>query len=488
MNKTGKSPVFVLLCSVLLLLVFMSCNAEVSRQGTVSRDPVSASGINDLLVGCYISGDYKLSEEQTQSALMDALVLLDKNTFGTSKSVSVSYEFTKTASFSYSMAGADSSKAAGDEYSVVFNDYEIVSDGHCVRHALVSDDMRIGPVLCVVDGELDTSMYFIEAFLEAVKQCADSVGFSWSAITAEDVESFRERYLPSVQESKLAACLLISGLEEYPEETFDSTVLPSVWHQGNPFNSAVRAVKGKDYPAGCANLAVAMICCYYGYPYSITASTAAALSNPSTAQLWSSWAASGGEVDWASIRKTDSLYNWDSLNTSDPVQLSAERSLSAFLLDCYLNTKSFRIDDKTTGTLPANVVTWLKNMGYKMDSFSSGKTEFPWSYENLLSSLSNGHPVLGYDLNHMFIADGMKSMRCGVYPVLGWFVSENPAAYLDHYRFVHMNYGWGGKGDGWYAEHVVSKALEILAGNKDPLNYDSLKVPTSLILNLCPDI
>ena len=477
MSRTKKHSVLTVLLSLVLLVFAVSCNSE-AQVPSAGRTNVESASPEDALVYYYISRDYKMTDSQVESALSDALGFMDGSS-GT---------LTRQASHDYEMAYAEGAKGLTDEYSLTFYDYEIQTEGQGVRHALVTNDRRIGPVLCVVDGELDRSMFFIDAFLEAASMYADSIGDSWSAITEEDVSAFREKYSGATEDSKLVSYFWLSEPVADPGYDFDA-VLSSEWGQENPFNLAVQAYLGHNYPVGCANLAVAMICSKYNYPTSISDNNILTSLQSHSFNIWNGW---NGEIAWDKIHAMDETENGWEVENSQPEagdQTSAVASLSAFLLELGQKTKSV-YGTSGTGTDVGNVLSVLSNMGYTMDKSGKeyGGKVYDWSFENIRSSLSNGRPVLAYDVNHMFIVDGMFRGTSDLYPVLGWYVAAEPVAKVENMRYVHMNFGWNGYFNGWYNENLVKYALGIIEqdAEKDPGDYGYPKVPTGLILNLRP--
>ncbi len=476
MNRRKRHSVLVILLSLVLFIFTVSCNSE-TPVPSASQMNSASSAPGDNLVYYFINKDYKMSDAQVETALSDTLGLLDDN----------SSTLTKQSSHDYEMACADGAKGEVGEYSLTFYDYEIQTEGQGVRHALVTDDRRVGPVLCVVDGELDSSMFFMEAFLEAAEKYADSIGDTWSAITDDDVRDFWEKYSGSNEDSKIVSHFILKDYTD--KEGYEDTVLPSTWGQMSPFNLAVRIIKEGDFPVGCANLGIAMICSKYDYPVSITNNNMLNSLKGSVLGTW--WTGWNGEIDWTSIAELDgSEDGWEVVNDTwhDDVQRSAVGSLSAFLMEVGLRTNSVYATGGT-GTSIDGVLNVLEDMGYTMSKGGqsyNGKV-YDWSYDNICSSLSLDYPVLCYDMNHMFIVDGMISAKSKLYPVLGWYVADDSLAIpIESQHFVHMNFGWYGNYNGWYNENIVRYSLEIIAAKKDPSDYGYPKVPTSLILNLRP--
>ena len=223
--------------------------------------------------------------------------------------------------------------------------------------------------------------------------------------------------------------------------------LNTQWKQGYPFNKLCP----NHVSAGCAVIAAAQVMKYYEYPYIL------------------SW--EGTPFTWADIPVAPSA------NSKQPELIMAVAQ--ACQID-YINVM---------GATPADVADGLESLGYDTDYDSHNIT----SVKNEI--VNHSRPVLMYGVDtttvngvHMWVCDGVNDLRynqvryytenqpngAGVF-TQGMYSFNNPGLVgnTNSYLSLHMNWGWSGSFDGWFASYNVNSGY----GN---YNYQRINVYVSV--------
>lgn len=118
-------------------------------------------------------------------------------------------------------------------------------------YAFLSNDKRIGEIIAITDNSDfntditdDTFMQlFCSNFESYVKETVDI----WNSLTNEDLQNARNAY----------AGISSSGNYEYSQWKYNygniSNLLATKWNQRDPYNYAIKAIKGQNYPTGCGD-------------------------------------------------------------------------------------------------------------------------------------------------------------------------------------------------------------------------------------------
>jgi hypothetical protein len=208
-------------------------------------------------------------------------------------------------------------------------------------------------------------------------------------------------------------------------------LLTSTWDQIEPYNAECPTVSGEHCLAGCVGVAMAQIMRYWEYPPKGTGSHC---------YFW----LSGGETLCAFFGTT--TYEWyrmpDSLTPSSPA--SAIDAVATLCYHCgasvdtdyYLDVS---ISDRSSA---AKALRTYFGYGTPRQVYKSSYTDATW-YSLMKEQIDKGMPVLycifEEEIGHALVLDG-----------------------YDVVNLVHLNMGWGGMDDGWYAINYYSSGEAIV--------------------------
>ena len=226
-----------------------------------------------------------------------------------------------------------------------------------------------------------------------------------------------------------------------------SAMLETKWSQLSPYNNNI-VFDGKKCPTGCNTTAAAQIFAYYGKKgyYRGCPSTDAYIT------------ASNGYV----VNALPSLPIFDYANLANKPKTDKQKAAVAQLMEYIAYT--FHSDFKTnsTGASPKQVATYLKDnlrMGSFISYITAKKLGLSAFETYIYNELLQGRPVMvaGWTSSgggHTFVIDGYDA-NTGLY---------------------HVNWGWGGSYDGWFALSALEPKASVA--------YNSNKVA---IIGIQPD-
>ena len=237
-------------------------------------------------------------------------------------------------------------------------------------------------------------------------------------------------------------------------------LIPVTWHQSYPYNGNAPMISGIRAYAGYVSVAVAQLIAYYKYPVEF----------------------GGTHLDWDLLTKFKHLLFVDSITSErysyEESQIYAHQ-VSSFLKaigDALHN--SWGIDETGgTGADTGDIVNLLRSMGYRNPSSLTN-----YDKDGIISSLDSKHPAVmrgnmekitttsgwwifkkeyvTYTKGHAWLVDGYaiqdRKFRT-VKRKSRKFVSE----YTVSDTFIHCNWGWGGKYDGYFEPGVFNSNTPI---------------------------
>ena len=229
-------------------------------------------------------------------------------------------------------------------------------------------------------------------------------------------------------------------------------LIQTKWHQRSPFNDQCPVINGDHCLAGCGPIATAQVIAYYQTPASYN-----------------------GYV-----------YNWDSISVSNKPTTQIGMEGAAHLVHNIGLIENADYGTQATGVTPTDIEMCLDSLGYW--HFSTG-----YMYELVHASLVNQHPliIIGYTYNH---SNGHAWIIDGLYEeVYSNGVNNGPDLPQDLY-YVHCNWGWNGKCNGYYYSGVFDTQAQQLSDNfpmmetipNETISYD-LSYSLQLFSNVCPD-
>ena len=205
-----------------------------------------------------------------------------------------------------------------------------------------------------------------------------------------------------------------------------ATLIRTTWNQSSPYNDLCPVINDTVARAGCVAIAVGQIAAFYRMP---------------------------AEENW------DIIANFDRYDEEgNPVPLDRTSSNITILADYIHRLGEYMDMEYGTQSSSSNI--------YKARKYLRRKTELnarvnKWDWDRARGRIRKGIPVFvkghGPQGGHAWIIDG--------YLVQRKYNQAYPYGYMEHY-LVHVNWGWGGAQNGYYATTAFDPT-------KDPIAIDS---------------
>lgn len=231
-------------------------------------------------------------------------------------------------------------------------------------------------------------------------------------------------------------CSIVGYKNIYKNEQV-GPLLSTQWHQGTPFNNLCNSK-----PAGCGAIAVAQVMKYYQYPQS--------------------------------FNLNGYTFNWNNIPVAP--QSNSDQDALVRLAGLFVN---MHYSSSGSWATPSDMKDGIRNLGYNV-------TRSDHNCDRVEKEiLSNSRPVImgGNDDNiplpsplnylgdsHYWVCDGARRITTGQMQYFtiwqpngngtftpGWYSLEFPDLLGGMvYLYFHMNWGWGGSHDGWFAFNNVN--------------------------------
>ena len=248
-------------------------------------------------------------------------------------------------------------------------------------------------------------------------------GFEWWLETAN--ESMRTLSSTTTRSMK------VQRANSYPSSV--EPLLTSRWSQNAPYNDKCRVVvKGKTYtcPTGCVATAFAQVLNYYKYPVH-------GVGSYSYTVPYTTW----GDIEY-SANFENSTYDWNNMldDYSQGYTTVQADAVATLMHDCGIAV-AMEYGTKSSSAFLGSIETAIK----RFFSFNYAKYSDRYNYSNdewldiLYDELAHGRPILydgfkkGSSSGHAFVVDG-----------------------YDGSGLFHINWGWGGKQDGYFDINVLN--------------------------------
>jgi hypothetical protein len=273
---------------------------------------------------------------------------------------------------------------------------------------IISADKRIHPVIAYSD---DSEFDFEGELPFGLQMWMDNVSQNVKNKRAENAEpdasttALWDVFTESISKLPPPPTPCAQAGEYYPNYQIITygPLLTTTWNQKNGYNEALTNMGCSDNgypPVGCTPLALAQLMRYHQKP---------------------------------------SSYSWSSM-------LSGSSVLQNFLKEVgiYLGTE---YSCNSSGTIASNIINVLTiNYGY------SNCTSSGYNYNSLYNYISTNKPVIIDAANtnggrHTWVCDGLELTYDGT------CTAGNTIQTTLVRRYLHMNWGWGGTHDGYYAEN-----------------------------------
>lgn len=226
-----------------------------------------------------------------------------------------------------------------------------------------------------------------------------------------------------------------------PSQVLQEPLLATHWSQWKPYNLLCPAVTngmegyGGRAPVGCVPVAMGQVLRYYSWPASGTGGDSFADTNGACQGTYSAgWT---NAIPWEAMKDTYEITCEESPDLVNPVaELMAHLGVAAEM-DYEANGSAsdvLTLARKVVSHLNYTIGDWVK----------AGNSRFS---EILEAEIGARRPViinLLTDSGHTAVADGLAADGA--------------------VKYVHLNFGWGGKNDGWY----------VVGETNDPAFYDAI--------------
>lgn len=209
-------------------------------------------------------------------------------------------------------------------------------------------------------------------------------------------------------------------------------LMTTKWNQGAPYNNMCPTVNGTPTYTGCVATAMAQVMNYHKWPLRGTGSNSYEWNNGTLSMDFSTVT-----FDWSNMLDTYTSYN------------STQASAVANLMKACGYSVLMGYGTNASGAYSGNVAKALLNyFGYSKGTFYYERTYFPLTdwIEMLYNEVASNRPVYYSGSNptggHAFVLDGYKSGD-----------------------YFHVNWGWGGQSDGYFAITSLDPAEQGIGGS-----------------------
>ncbi len=209
-------------------------------------------------------------------------------------------------------------------------------------------------------------------------------------------------------------------------------LMTTKWNQGAPYNNMCPTVNGTPTYTGCVATAMAQVMNYHKWPLRGTGSNSYEWNNGTLSMDFSTVT-----FDWSNMLDTNTSYN------------STQASAVANLMKACGYSVLMGYGTNASGAYSGNVAKALLNyFGYSKGTFYYERTYFPLTdwIEMLYNEVASNRPVYYSGSNptggHAFVLDGYKSGD-----------------------YFHVNWGWGGQSDGYFAITSLDPAEQGIGGS-----------------------
>ena len=227
-------------------------------------------------------------------------------------------------------------------------------------------------------------------------------------------------------------CLAKDSTLTIPRHATGTAVAPllkSQWAQGNPYNILLRYVGNRQGITGCGATAMAQIMYYYRWPLQTTSAIPA-------------YTTTTNAINMPELPVT--AFAWDDMLDTYPSDEQNSTSTSAVAVAqlmkyCAQAVKMDFMYNRSNSYLEDIFGAFVNYFGYDINARCLGRSSYStedWE-RIIIDELTQGRPVLyrgasGHD-GHFFVCDG-----------------------YDGNGMFHINWGWNGKGDGFFVLNVLA--------------------------------
>lgn len=242
--------------------------------------------------------------------------------------------------------------------------------------------------------------------------------------------SFLKAFEETVSESSYNSCSQARYIEKGVPQM--EPLIKSSWGQGEPYNLLCPVTSGQRCVVGCVATALSQVLNYWQWPAQGRGELSYVCTLPDVGKI--------------TLDFSQSVYDWDAMKLTteeNKADEAARAAVSRLCYDCGVATR-MEYGSDGSGTRINYIVEGIhKYFGYKASTLNikyraCANSQEEWN-EMLIKELKAGRPVIygGADMElyagHCFIVDG-----------------------YDSNEYFHVNWGWNGEADGYYAVHVLN--------------------------------
>lgn len=246
------------------------------------------------------------------------------------------------------------------------------------------------------------------------------------------LDTYRSAISTAIANGDDASSQWQAGTTRAADATEGDFLIKTQWSQHYPYNAQTPMLGGSHCVTGCVATAMAQVMNYWKYPLRGTGSHS---------YYWP-----GGDktlsadftepFDWDNMKDT---YSYD-----EPITADEEQAISHLMLQCGISLDMSYYDQSgaRTTTLMNSLV---KYFGYSEENIKTNYLDYAGQTEwlkTIKAEIDGGRPVVYSSNSHCYICDGYNS---------------------DDY--LHINFGWGGYDDGFYALMGTNEYLNKTSQN-----------------------
>ena len=441
---------------MMALLFFVSCNEPLQDAIQASAEdqqkdgkptPVELSVEELNLVEQLSKGTPKISIDSAKSIAMQL--------WGTDETAPAPKQLMSSVFCNKRLVTNGLSKSSYEEEDTAFYLFNSPDDN---GFAIIAADLRVpNPVLAFSDsGSFDENtdnpgmQFFLDLAKDYVADCIEKADAEKDSLSDVVFKKLGIQPDTATQETNLSKysieyhkCTVVVP-KKYTVKDFGKAgpLLKTKWGQDTPFND-----KCGNNKAGCAPIAVAQLMAYWRYPDTLN----------------------GYKLDW------NVIHNPKASNYNDQV------STLVYAVRLSLETKGKSTDNRRP-------LKFFQNA-----NLTNQKQYYDYKFDKVTTALDKGMPVYmrgnkdkKHGTGHAWVVDGYLKRRVTEEEVVKYLIFEHfddgtvTSRYEDiasstdtHYDLLHMNWGWGSDGNGYYYKDVFDTYKRLKEGNngyfvKDP--------------------
>ena len=468
MKKFKFLAIIGILC--ICFITLFSCN--VNTDNNANEESVELTR-RELLTHYAITGDYKLTEDEVVESLESFLTsgpssegLVSKSgekNYSLKKADTIIYKFNKPSiATNILYSKGDSGEETSDDVNLFVYDINN-EDGN--GYAILCDDLRIGDVICIADGEYrfgDSDNLLAQYLEDQLNDYIETTRTIWEDLNENDVEILKnkcgitdEDIQETIQQNLVSKAEKTIGKWKV-DQINGKSILKTKWGQSSFYNDAIEAVYKKKYITGCSAVATAQLMAFHKKP-SIMSSpngrTRFYRLKASWPKIPSSW---GGVYDW------DVIYDATTVTAKEKNLFNLIRRISsrkyqipALMYEVAEGINARYSDGGGTSSNLFNCVDYLRSIGYECDYVAA------YNFDKVKMSIDRGLPVLARgqedddsEVGHAWVMDGYKKYYRDKKLYVRSSGSCKTITTKEYQNYVHCNFGWEGDDDGYYISEI----------------------------------